>query len=157
MAREEGIVIGIEKETATVKTSRSAACEGCASQGSCMAKGNDMEVRVDNVAGARVGDRVVIEFDSGALLKVTFLLYVFPVICLLVGALAGNAAGERMGVNPSAVSAALAFALFFASYLLVRYSGNRMAGKEVYRPRIVRVMGQGVLPGCPTTPSGTTP
>lgn len=157
MAREEGIVIGVEKETATVKTSRSAACEGCASQGSCMAKGNDMEVRVDNVAGAGVGDRVVIEFDSGALLKVTFLLYVFPVICLLVGALAGNAAGERLGVDPSVASAAMGFCLFFASWAVVKFSGRRMAGKDAYRPRIVRVMGPGVLPGCPTTPSETTP
>ncbi|MBI9086256.1 MAG: SoxR reducing system RseC family protein [Desulfobacterales bacterium] len=139
MAREEGIVIEVGDDTVTVKTTRSASCEGCASQGSCMAQGDDMEVQVQNNAGARVGDRVVIEFETASLIKATFLLYIFPVICLLVGALIGNVAGERLGINPSGLSAALAFFLFFASFALVKFGSNRMAGKDAYRPKIVRV------------------
>ena len=139
MAREEGIVIGVGDHTVTVKTTRSASCEGCASQGSCTAQGDDMEVQVLNGAGARLGDRVVIEFKTASLLKATFLLYVFPVICLLAGALAGNIAGERLGINPSGLSAVLAFLLFFASFALVKFGSNRMAEKDDYRPKIVRV------------------
>jgi len=146
MAREEGIVIDVQADTAKVKTVKSASCEGCASQGSCTAQGNEMEVRVMNPAGARVGDRVVIEFETGALLKATFLLYIFPVLCLLAGAVVGNTMGERMGLNPSALSAAAGFSLFFASFFLIKSRSDRMSKKDAYRPKVVRIVRAAVSP-----------
>jgi sigma-E factor negative regulatory protein RseC len=152
MAREEGYVVDVRADTAKVKTVRSASCEGCASQGSCTAQGNEMEVRVMNPAGARVGDRVVIEFETTALLKATFLLYIFPVLCLLAGALVGNAAGERLGLNPSALSAAVGFSLFFASFFMVKARSNRMAQKDAYRPKVVRIIKTAAAPPVPSLP-----
>ena len=37
-----------------------------------------MEVEAVNVAGARVGDQILLRIESGAVLKVSFLLYIFP-------------------------------------------------------------------------------
>ena len=45
-----------------------------------------MEVDAVNSVGAQVGDRIMLYFETGSLLKATFLLYIFPILCMLLGA-----------------------------------------------------------------------
>lgn len=141
MATEEGIVLSATPTIARVKTKKSEACESCASRKSCgvMGGGNDMEVDALNTAGARAGDRVVLKFQTASLLKATFLLYVFPILCLLGGAIIGQQAGEHFSVDPSACSAVLGFAAFGLSILVVRIQGNAMGQKKDYQPSIIRI------------------
>ena len=89
MATEEGIVTKIESTaTAWVKTTKSGACKSCSARSSCHSMGgsNEMEVEAINQAGAQVGQKVVLSFATSPLLKATFLLYVFPIIAMIVGA-----------------------------------------------------------------------
>jgi hypothetical protein len=53
-----------------------------------------------NPVGARVGDRIQMTISTGSLLKATFLLYVFPILCMLGGAVLGNGLGNRVGAQP---------------------------------------------------------
>ena len=80
MATEKGIVTRTDLGTAWVKTLQSEACEGCSSCGTCGAQRPDSEVEVINEVGARVGDRILIDFKTSAFLKVTFMLYIFPLL-----------------------------------------------------------------------------
>jgi sigma-E factor negative regulatory protein RseC len=146
MATEEGIVTrigGHALHTAWVKTSQSSACKSCSSRHSCSAdtKGQEREVEAINVVGAKVGDRIQISIKTGSLLKATFLLYIFPVISMLCGGLAGNRLGAYMGLDPSPAAALGAAISFLGAMVVVRMRAGRMALKLEYRPKITRILG----------------
>lgn len=146
MAIEQGIVIKMGlygPTTAWVKTVRSSACESCASRDSCNPDGGEFqEVEAINDANARVGDRIQISISSGAILKATFLLYLFPVICMIAGGVFGNWLAPSLGTNPSAIAALAALLCLGASLLIVRAGGQHMGSKDTYRPRIIRIIGR---------------
>jgi sigma-E factor negative regulatory protein RseC len=104
--------------------------------------GKTQEVEALNPVNARVGDRIQIAIGSGSLLKAMFLLYLFPIICMLAGGLLGNWAAPAFSLNPSIVSVLTALASLVLAMLIVRAGGQRMAAKPAYRPRIVRVLGR---------------
>ncbi|MFO7560036.1 MAG: SoxR reducing system RseC family protein [Desulfobacterales bacterium] len=141
MATEEGIVIKLEADHAWVKSKKSASCEGCASRKSCnvMGGGNDMEVEAINTAGAAVGDRVVMSFETSSLLKATFLLYVFPIICMFLGAVVGQEIAPAVNLGKSAASAVAGFLFFLVSMLFVRVKANKMGSESRYQPKIIRI------------------
>lgn len=142
MATEEGVILKIDSSTAWVKTQKTKACEGCSSRGACstMGAGEDMEVQAINAAGGQVGDRVVLSFDTSSLLKAAFLLYVFPIICMLLGAFAGMQLALAVNLDTSIVSATGGFLFFGLSFLFVKSKANRMAQKDEYRPKITRIL-----------------
>jgi sigma-E factor negative regulatory protein RseC len=98
-----------------------------------MGGGKDMDVEAVNKIGAKADDRVVIAFESSSLLKASFLIYLFPVICMIAGALIGQKLSLKYDLNESLFSAGAAF-------LFVRIIGNRMAQKDTYRPRIIKIL-----------------
>jgi hypothetical protein len=60
-----------------------------------------MEVEAINTARARVGDRIVLNIQTGSLLKATFLLYVFPILAMIAGAVLGQTVAGMRGSDPS--------------------------------------------------------
>ena len=142
MATEQGVVIRTGTETAWVKTQKTKACEGCSSRGACsvMGGGEEMEVEAINAAGGKVGDRVVLSFETASLLKATFLVYVFPIICLLIGALIGQKLALILTFNESMFSAISGFLFCGLAVYFVKIKGNRMAQQEEYRPKIIRIL-----------------
>ncbi len=148
MAIEQGIVIranGPAPATARVKTVQPSACKSCASRDNCSsgAGGNEREVDAVNVANAKAGDTIQISMDTTALLKATFLLYVFPIICMLGGGIVGNAMAVGLGFNTSLSSAIVAMGAFAAAMFFVRLRAGRMALKSAYRPKITRILRRG--------------
>ncbi len=140
LATEEGIVLKTGPETALVKTQKSSSCESCSSKDSCHSTGGrDMEVEVINTANAKDGDQVVINFETSSLLKASFLLHIFPILCMIAGAVLGQEFAESRGMDLSLVSAAGAFLFFILSFIIVRLVGDRMAKKNEYKPKIIRV------------------
>lgn len=145
MATEEGIVVkaaGQTTQTAWVKTVQSGACKSCSERNSCHGetKSKEREVEAIDLVGAKVGDMIQISVDSGALLKTTFLLYIFPVICMFAGAVVGNKLGAGLSANPSAMSVLMAAVFFTGAMLIVRMRAGRMALKMEYRPKITRII-----------------
>ena len=140
MATEKGIVTKTGLGTAWVKTMASEACEGCSSCGTCSAQRPDAEVEVINEVGAQVGDRILIDFKTSAFLKITFLLYVFPIICLTLGAMLGLQVADDYAYDPSACSAVLGFVGFFISVAIIRVIGRKIATQRNYRPQITEVL-----------------
>ena len=142
MATEQGIVLRIDSEAAWVKTTRSSACEGCTARKSCHSTGNgqDKEVKALNLAGAREGDRIVLSFENKSLLKATFLMYIFPIIFLILGAAIGQTLAAFTGFNPSNVSVLMGFAFFFTSLFIIKRRANKMATKNAYQPKITKIL-----------------
>jgi sigma-E factor negative regulatory protein RseC len=142
LATEQGIVIRTDSRAAWVKTIKTGDCAGCTARGSCHSLGNnnEMEVKAINEAGAREGDRIVLSFNTSSLLKATFLLYVFPILMLMIGAVIGQGIAPNIDLNPSGCAALTGFSFFFAAVLIIKARANRMALKNEYRPKIVKII-----------------
>jgi sigma-E factor negative regulatory protein RseC len=144
MPTEEGVVFKMGMAgagTAWVKTARSSACESCSSRHACQADGGgkEMEVEAINTADARVGDRIVLNIDTGPLLKATFLLYVFPVLALIAGAFSGQVVAGMSGMDPSGMSALFGFLFFGLAVVVIRIMGRRLSANRQYKPEIIKV------------------
>ena len=142
MATERGIVTRVTPTAAWVKTIRSEACAHCEAKGHCNVIGNGEEVEVEtlNPAGAGIGDRVVITFETGSFLKANFLLYVLPILMMIAGALVGQRLAPAMGLEASAAAVIGGFLLFILTMVFVRQRANRLARNEAYRPKITRIL-----------------
>ena len=144
MATEEGIVTRSGNTTAWIKTTKSDACKACSARNSChtLGGGEEMEVEAINHLGAQVGQKVVLSFDTTPLLKATFMIYVLPILILIVGAFIGQQIAVSFHFNKSLWAAIIGFLFFGLTILFVRSKGNKMAQREEYQPKIIRIIGQ---------------
>lgn len=142
MATEEGIVTKINSTTAWVTTIKSSACESCAAKSSCstLASGEEMKVEAINTSGATVGDRVVIYFETSSLLKLSFFLYIFPILIMLVGALIGHKIAPFFNLDRSVFSAVCGFLFFFLAFLFIKSKGRKLSKKNQYKPKIIKIL-----------------
>jgi sigma-E factor negative regulatory protein RseC len=100
-----------------------------------------MLVEAVNTAGAKAGDRVVISFKTASLIKASFLIYIFPIICLIIGALIGKDFKPLLNhMNESSASAIMGFMFLTISFVCIRLAGNQMAKKSTYRPQIIKII-----------------
>ena len=145
MATEQGIVIKTDSSAAWVKTIKTGDCAGCSARGSCHSLGNndEMEVKAINEAGAKAGDRIVLLFETSSLLKATFLLYVFPILLLIIGAAIGQELAPHIDFDPSGLSALTGFSFFIVAVLIIKARANKMALKKEYRPKIIKILTRG--------------
>lgn len=100
-----------------------------------------MEVEAINRADARVGDRIVLNIRTASLLKATFLLYVFPILAMIAGAVLGQAVAVMQGTDPSGLSALFGFLFFGLAFIVIRITGRRLSKNASYRPEIIKVRG----------------
>jgi sigma-E factor negative regulatory protein RseC len=142
VATEKGIVIEVDDDTVWVKTEKSGACESCSSKGSCLPAGGgtDMKVEVINTAGATIGDRVVLSFGSYPLFKATFFLYMFPVLCLITGSIAGMMIAPLFDIDEQTLSAIIGISCLLGSFVIIKTRGNKMSQKDEYKPKIIRIL-----------------
>jgi sigma-E factor negative regulatory protein RseC len=104
--------------------------------------GKDSEIEAINKIGAKTDDRVVIGFESSSLLKASFLLYILPIVFMIAGALMGQKVSLKYGLSEILFSAGGAFLSFAAAFLLVRVLGNKMAQKDAYKAKIIKIIRQ---------------
>jgi sigma-E factor negative regulatory protein RseC len=142
LVTEQGIVLRTDSEDAWVKAVRSSACEGCTARGACHTTGGgqDMEIKAINSAGASVGDRIVLSFETASLLKATFLIYVFPIILMIAGAVLGQVLAPLIEFSPSGSSVLVGFAFFFSALFIIKARANKMAKKNAYQPKITKIL-----------------
>jgi len=141
---EEGIVVRADASGTWVKTLRSDACDSCSSKSTChsLGGGREMEVSAINSIGARVGDRVVLKMNSAALLKGTFLIYMFPILLLVGGAALGEWTSLAFNRPSPLLSILFGFGGLALGLVLMKMIATRLASRDEYRPRISRVIGR---------------
>jgi len=126
--------------TAWVKVTPGVSCESCAAKGSCHERAGDREVEAINAVGAKAGDKVMVVTDTGPYLKMTFVLYIVPVLALLAGVAVGSSVAGRFGWDQSLCAVVAGLIAVIPAVFFVRYQGGRMAGDNRYRPRINRIL-----------------
>ena len=84
-----------------IEVSRSSACEGCSQNkdGSCHAcialgdKNRAMRTKARDELGAEVGDRVIVETDSGTVIRYAAEVFLLPILLAAVGYFVGGLIG----------------------------------------------------------------
>jgi sigma-E factor negative regulatory protein RseC len=139
MITEEGIVTQIkDRERAWVKAEKNSTCKGCTAHGFCEAA-KQGEVEAVNILGAEVGDTVVLGFESASLIKVSLLLYIFPVAAMIIGAVIGVFLADDFGVSESDLSAVFAFLSLAISFLCIRLVSNNLSQTGKYQAKIIKI------------------
>jgi sigma-E factor negative regulatory protein RseC len=133
---EWGLVAAVSLGKAKVRLERKSLCERC---GFCSGWGKDfMLMEVDNLRGARVGDRVRIEAPPGKTLKISFMVFMIPLFGLLFGIFSGYLLSGWLGL-PSLWQAGLGIAFFFLGFLGVRWYDKKVQRGEGYCPQIIQI------------------
>jgi sigma-E factor negative regulatory protein RseC len=141
MAKETAIVTDLEGDYALVRTQRSAGCAACSERGLCssMGGGKDMEFLAANPVNAKQGDTVLLDFKAMRLLQLSFLLYIFPILLLVTGAVIGDQMAPAYGIDRSIGAAGLGFAAFFAAMGMILLVERRAKKIDTYKPVILAV------------------
>lgn len=146
MISEEGVIEKISKKTAYVKVVQRSACDHCSSRGSCnVSEERDMTIAVDNSLNAKEGDRVELSVPDGAVLKLSLLVYIFPVIALLVGAILGYFMSFQWKTDPSLTEFLTGILFLVVSFISLKvFETKKIAGqKDKYFPRMTRILVNG--------------
>lgn len=145
MIETEAVVVKIEHAVAYVQAERKSSCSGC-SESSCGTSvlanffGQKAPLyRASNEVGAKVGDRVVVGMNESALFKGTLLLYLFPLLLLFVGAVAGNALAVTAEVKDG-YSVAGAFIGLVAGFIGLKLLSSKMGLGRQFQPVILSRM-----------------
>jgi len=145
LATSEGIITKVDSSIACVKCTKSAACESCSAKGFCDTMGgsgsnDEVEVEAINAVGAKVDDRVTISFETSSLLKVSFLVYMVPVLFLILGVVIGDKIAAIFNYDQSIFSVLVGFLFLFASFFFVKAKGKVLSKKDAYQPKIIRIL-----------------
>lgn len=117
---EIGKVISVDDDLVTVSVERKAACQNCNRCGGHLAfGGNSMIVKALKKGDPRPGDLVELELPNEDYLRVSFLLYLFPLLSLALGYAGGWFLGGLLG-NASVWGTVSAVVSFAASFLWLR-------------------------------------
>ncbi len=145
MVTKEGIVTETAGTKAWVKTVRSKSCDSCNSQDSCgeASKAQEMTIQLQNSLNASKGDRVIVGFKTTPLMKITFMLYIFPIILLIIGASIGESLAGRLNTDPSLTSLVSGFFCFTVAFAVIRLVNNAWANKEEFQPFLMRFAKRG--------------
>jgi len=88
MVKEYGQVVELRGGDAMIRFIRTAACGRCHACG-MLSTQNEIVVSVPNTLGARAGDRVAVRIRMRKALGASVIAYAFPLLMLVLGALAG--------------------------------------------------------------------
>ena len=140
--REEGTVMAVRGDVAEVMLRRSRLCEGC---GSCCVLVDDdtMLAEAENSAGARKGDRVIVDIPASVSIRAAYILYGIPLLAFLVGLGVGALLGSALFGSGFNVALGLIFGFGFLalSYILLArvYSPGSPASSR-YRLVVTKIL-----------------
>ena len=144
MSVEKGTVESTQDGFAWVLTRRKEACSDCGHKHHChMVEGMDrMRVKARNAARARVGDEVELYLSTKTKLKGLFVLYMFPVLGLFIGAFSAEPLSQLVGLSKNVGTVLFTVSGLVLALVLARFISGRMAAKEELVPLISRVIGR---------------
>ena len=129
--RQIGIVKEVLSDCATVMVSRRSACEGCHANAdgncsACISLGKkELVSKAENSLGAAVGDRVVVETESGRVLTYAAAVFLLPTLLGIVGYLLGGLAEYMFMPYVGAIAG------FIVTFLVSCVILNRAASKRL--------------------------
>ncbi|MCU7871567.1 MAG: SoxR reducing system RseC family protein [Candidatus Thiodiazotropha sp. (ex Lucinoma borealis)] len=146
MIEEPATVISLENDFAIVETQQRAACGSCSSVNSCsttvlsgLFKRRHNRLKVANPIQARPGEQVIIGLQEQALLKVSFIAYLLPLVCMILVAILVQSLATQFawqgGELPQVIGGLLGL---ISGFLLLKRLAEQRRDKPGYQPVILR-------------------
>lgn len=136
------VVRVLKQNMAEVELRRHSACSDC---GQCSHGKESQPTRfeVSNPVHAEVGDMVLLEMETGSLMKAVALIYILPLVNLVIGFVLGKWANDLWQILPGeALPALLGVGLMALTFVFVRFYDKRMGLNSSFHPRIKRVVSE---------------
>ena len=147
MLTEEGVIEKIMNRKAEIRLLKISACSRCEQHGSCeVFSGKAKLIEVPNDLQAEVGDRVEVSMPENSLMKISLLVYLFPVIALIVGACMGQSWAEVFNMPSSLASVVGGGFAMACAFWVLRWFERSGRVKDEYHPRMTRILFSGGSP-----------
>jgi sigma-E factor negative regulatory protein RseC len=139
---ETGVVVKTDGIMAKILVQKRGSCESCAATGICESSEKGMEIEALNLVHAKVGQTVKVSIKPQTYLKGTMLVYGFPLVALIGGAILGKNIGEKylQGTNSDLIAAIVGFSLLILSFLLIKIWSKKTETKVEYKPIIEEIL-----------------
>lgn len=134
-----GVVRAIQGRMAVVMTRMEPECESCKAKEACFTFGGggaNAEIRARNTAGAEVGDIVTISMAGSSLIKVSFLVYMLPILALIAGIVLGHWLSTVTPVNENILVGVLGLCAFSATFVWLKKKGGSLSNRPGFVPEI---------------------
>lgn len=143
-----------EGQKVKVKTQRESACSSCELKSGCgqgalakIAGGKGVELELENRFGAKPGDIVLVAIPEHGLLKASVLMFLFPLLGMLAGAIV---AAQVLMLEESYVALVGVLSLFVGFALVSKYS-ERYQRDPAFMPQMSGLaLSASVESSCPT-------
>ncbi|MBA4374386.1 MAG: hypothetical protein C0402_16160 [Thermodesulfovibrio sp.] len=141
MIEETGTVRSTSGMMAIVSVPRKSSCDGCTA-GTCRQEEQSMEIEAVNRVGAEAGQRVRVAIKSSVYMKGSMIVYGFPALGLVIGAVLGKEvlSGYFKSVDPDILSAMAGFALFGITLALVKLWSHNAGSTLESKPVIEEIL-----------------
>ena len=139
---ERGRVITVRDGSVDVRMEVSTDCAGC----SACARGANGETIMHDVLdsfGATVGDTVDVVIPDSIKSRAAVAVFVAPVVCMLLGYLAGNLLGRWVGIAPDVSGLVLALVGANLAVVGVRAAERRIASGTEFTPKVDAIIARG--------------
>ncbi len=135
-----GVVTAIQGRMAIVLTLHEAGCENCSAKSTCSMLGGtgaNRQVRARNTVSAQVGDVVTIGIRSSSFLKVSFLVYMVPILALVAGVVVGYFLAGLLSVDENILVGVLGAVGLVCSFLWIKKKADKLAQRPEFVPEIM--------------------
>ena len=142
MSTEEGTITKVVEDKAWVKVRRSAMCDVCNCKSACSIIGTSeiMEAEALNTANGKEGDRVLVKIPSKSIWKISFILYMVPVIFLISGIFIGMKLANNFSLEPELGALILGVIGCIFSYFLIKLFAKQVRKNKEYTPEVVKII-----------------
>ena len=131
---KEGIVLDNNKGHLTVKIFRNGACGSCSASGSC-AESKTTEIELFTHENIKKGDRVMIEGSSNDVTKLTAVVYIFPVVMILIGAILPNVFLKNTGIDLNLLTLISVLVFLLISLIFVKGLDSKVKDRNIMKVR----------------------
>ncbi|MGK5091361.1 SoxR reducing system RseC family protein [Deltaproteobacteria bacterium TL4] len=141
----KGIVVAIKNGVTQVSTSRRGVCGECAEKSGCSFDSAFEEsvaelIIVDNPIGAKKGDLVEFDLTGHTELKVSFLIWVVPLIGLLMGAFSGANVHQYFSLSQDISTLIGSFVGFMVAFSFIVVFDRKFANEAKLIPRVLKIL-----------------
>lgn len=131
---KEGIVLDNNKGHLTVQIFRNGACGSCSASDSC-AESKTTEIELFTHENIKKGDRVMIEGSSNDVTKLTAVVYIFPVVMILVGAILPNVFLKNTGIDLNLLTLLSVLVFLLISLVFVKGLDSKVKDRNIMKVR----------------------
>jgi sigma-E factor negative regulatory protein RseC len=139
MAVEAGTVKIVKDGMVLVEVEAGSGCGSCQARGSCMmgSSGRTRSLWIKKSLDVHPGERVHFGIEEKGVVMASFLLYLFPVIMLVAGMVAGGSYSDFLGMKEETAAIVAGVCGIAAAFIIIRVVTPIIRKKRSFEPVLI--------------------